>query len=161
MVLIMGDYMMISKLISDLSWNSAKQSQINAVKILTESNDFDIHLLIQPLDKSCWENAALVLKNKGVEKCLNVLDELFCTLQDMNWPGSLIICSFLDEFPKKVFLPAYIEAIKKAIKTDDDSWLANLSIYLYKGKVEKRDFDNQELYSLLKQQTIQWEKSTT
>lgn len=146
--------MLIENLLTNLSWNSDLIDQLDAIRILTDRDDYDLHLLIQPLNKTCWENAAKVLKNKGVEKTKVILDDLFIVLQDMNWPGSVTVRELLQEYPKNLFLPAYQKALSNAIANNDEQWFANMSIFVGSGKVQESDIANKELYRQLYKEYI-------
>mgnify|MGYP002646580570 CR=1 FL=1 len=136
----------INTLLKDLSWNAAIEEQKKAVDLLTDLDDYDMMCLVHPIDKSCWENASQVLKNKGVKKTYCIVNELFEMIQDINWPGAHLILDLLKSYPKGVFMPAYENAIMKAYSSEDDLWLAGLAYFIYCNKVIKKDFLDPENY---------------
>ena len=134
----------------DLNWNCSKSIQEEAKRILTERSDYDIKILLEIDDKSCWENAAQILKSKGCENTKEIIDLLFLQLRDLNWPGSKQILGLLRTFPHDLFQPAYEGAICSAIRTKDDEWLDYLAIFIYEKKVDEKEFTNKSLYDILK-----------
>lgn len=140
----------------DISWNCSKSVQEEAKRILIEHSDYDIKILLEIDDKSCWENAAQILKSKGCEKTKEIIDLLFLQIRDLNWPGSKQILDLLRTFPQKLFQPAYERAICSAIRAKDDEWLDYLAIFIYEKKVEKKIFVNKFLYDILKDHLPFW-----
>lgn len=56
----------INEMIKKLHWNVPQEEQQEAKKYILENiRDDQIYLLIQPLNKSYWDNAALLLKELG------------------------------------------------------------------------------------------------
>lgn len=115
----------INNLINKLSWNEDVDTQKNAIQNLIEIvREDDIKLLIQPgLDKSCWENAAQVLKGLGVPKINKEIPKLLEWLADMNWPGAIVVMEILAGVDKNILLPHISKAQEKANSDNDDMWL--------------------------------------
>jgi|GEM_PF-2328817 hypothetical protein len=146
----------VQKKLENLSWNVNKDLQKKTIKELVENNDYDLQLLVFPKDKTCWENAALVLKKKGVQRTVEIVDLLFERLQDMNWPGTRYILELLYSYPKDVFIPAFKFALKKAIESEDDLWLDALVFFLYDGFVSQKEVLDSDTEHIFKQHLSQW-----
>lgn len=144
-------------LLKKLSWRNKEDDQENAIREIMNDSNFQLNLLIQPLDKSCWENAAKILKMMGYEKTKALSYDLFKWLQDLNWPGASIIIELLTSYPNEAFLPYYEKAISEAIKTRDDPWLDYLSFFTYCGKISPSEFSNPYFYKIMKSHEIQWD----
>jgi hypothetical protein len=143
-------------LISKLSWNASIDAQQEAIQSIVKDPSFLPSLLVQPLDKSCWENAALALKLLGFEKVKALTYSLLMWLQDINWPGTFTIIELLETFPNKILMPYYERAISDAINSNDESWLEFLSVLTYNGKITLKEFSNPELYQVMKAHEDQW-----
>ena len=137
----------ISELICDLNWNSPLKVQENAVKLLSDRNDYSIRLLLQPLDKTHWENSAKVLYRKGYQEVKSMTLELFSWLQDINWPGSVIIRDLLYSYPSKILADYLEQVLLNAVASDDEEWIYNLC-YFIDDKVGVNDFTNKSIYKI-------------
>ena len=137
----------ISELICELDWNNPLEVQENAVKILSDRNDYPIHLLLQPSDKKYWENSAKVLYHKGYEEVKSITIELFYWLQDMNWPGSVIIRDLLWSYPSQILADYLEQILLNAVASNDEEWIYNLC-YFIDNKVGIKDFTNKSIYKI-------------
>ena len=109
-----------------LSWNSDEDIQEEGRKIASKLKHLSV--LILPIeDKSVWENCAKVLAEKS-DKELSVYSyPLLEWLQDLTWPGALIILERLKRVKDENFYLTYINVIEKVIKTADEPWQSGLS----------------------------------
>lgn len=120
----------VNKLLFQLSWDNSIAVQNEAVNQLVSYVDLDLTLLLQPLNKSYWDNAARVLFLKGYPIIKSIIPQLLEWIQDLNWPGATIIFELLQSVPKPLLL-SYIESsIKKAKLDNDEDWLINLNLLL-------------------------------
>ncbi|XMB71687.1 hypothetical protein RJI07_06135 [Mycoplasmatota bacterium WC30] len=117
------------KLIKKLSWHKSKITQRKAIKALVKMPDSVLFLVLpnRMYCKSMWENAAIVLKEKGIMASEIMWIELFYWIQDLNWPGSLIIYDLLKTMPRDEFDKWIHKAIQIADILDDSDWLINLN----------------------------------
>lgn len=94
----------------------------------------DLYLFLQPVNdsysKNIWYNCALVLCSKSDEKLEIYLGQLLEWLQDLTWPGALLILGRLRRFSGIKLLPYFFEAVKKSwdLPDYDNTWLDNLSL---------------------------------
>lgn len=135
--------------INNLSWNMPPDIQQKAIDVLSMIGDKEIHFLIQPGDKSCWENAAFVIRNIGFPRVNPVLPEILCWLQDMNWPGASVIFDFLKSIDKPILVPYIETALKKASDEEDYVWIASMKELLAEIDAHENDFSNKENYRIL------------
>ena len=87
---------------------------------------------MQPMDKgynkNVWENCALVLSEKEDDLLWPYLSRLLDWIQDLNWPGAIIIFERLKKYQKYEYLVEEIQdSIKIAKALNDEIWLENLS----------------------------------
>jgi len=130
----------------NLSWNASLNSQNKAINELASVESLDPNELIQPISKEYWENAAKVLNMIGYPRVEAAISGLFSWLQDMNWPGAMIVMELLKSLPKDVIIP-YLESA--TIDGDDEIWLINLSTFLIHLKLREHDFVSKKLYLTL------------
>lgn len=134
----------INDLLKELHWNNSIEKQINAINKLKKIDDLNIFLQpIIPFDKPIWDNCALILYKKSDKELLPYIDKLLEWLQDLNWPGALIIFKRLQIFSKDLLRIQYENALKVARNKKDIVWLENLQL-LYKWEID--DFINRYLY---------------
>lgn len=117
----------IDKLLNDLDWNHEKRK--DAFEKLKEIKDLSV--LIGPkeckrLSKTKWDNCAMILFYKSDLELLPYIDDLFIWLQDMNWPGAIIIFKRLQNFSKELIANNYNKIKEKAKVLNDKIWLDNL-----------------------------------
>lgn len=131
----------INELFEMISWNSSEEIQRQGIEEGKKVKYLSV--LFQPVeDKSVWENCAKIICERSDQELDSYLFEMFEWLQDMNWPGFSIIYNRLKEMSPRCIKPGYSYSIKRALLTQDESWLYYLS-----GLIE-----NQELYDLLSQE---------
>lgn len=141
--------MMDTDNIKNLSWNVSIEEQNKAIEALVLSDTLDAKILLQPLDKNCWENAAKVLFLMGYPRIKTAVQGLFVWLQDKNWPGVLIVTKILELLPRDILCKGLESAAYQAEETKDDIWLYNLSELLIDFKLLESDFESKEVYNEL------------
>lgn len=119
----------IDELFKMLSWDSSKEIQ---EKGLAEARKVEhLSVFLQPIEsKSVWENCARVLIEKSDLELERYLIDLFKWLQDMNWPGAMLIYDRLKKMPENLWQLAYSVCLNQAICTDDDCWKETLDDFL-------------------------------
>ncbi|WP_425800846.1 DUF5071 domain-containing protein [Desulfitobacterium sp. Sab5] len=140
----------ITGLIGDLDWSKPEEVQKAAIKKLLEIDDLNLVLLAQQSDvchKSCWYNAAKILKTIGYPRINSVLPYLMEWFQDINWPGVDTIAEALRTISPIELIPYIEEASKHAIAHNDDSWAFGLVTLIKKFNLTH--LLNKELYNEL------------
>jgi len=120
--------------IKNLSWNVANELQSEAIEELSKTTSENISKLIMPLQKDCWENAALVLSGFSDSLLEQVFMDLLTWLQDLSWPGSLIVMKRLAQMNKEAVEEKIQLAISQAITENEEEWKDNLEMLLEKLK---------------------------
>ncbi len=143
-------------LLSKLRWDAALKDQQQAFKEIVIDNAIAPQMLVRPISKSYWDNAAKVLKDMGYERVKHITYELLTWLQDYNWPGADTIIDLLKTFPNQELVPYYEKAIMDAISKNDELWLDYLSVFVFLKKITKSDFIHKELYDVMKKHEDQW-----
>lgn len=116
----------INSLISNLKWDNSTEVQQEAIEKLIQIDEKYIGLLIQPIDKKHWENAALVLKKIGYPRNKLAIPGLLEWLKDLNWPGAWTVLETLQSIDIEVLLPHIKNAINEATEKNDEMWLMAL-----------------------------------
>lgn len=140
---------MNENIFKNLSWNAPLDSQKRAINEIASIVNLNPNTLIQPLSKEYWENAARALSMIGYPRIEEAIPGLFNWLQDLNWPGALIVMDLLKSLPKEVIIRHLESAVSEAFSTDDDIWLINLATFLADFKLQEYDFVSKEVYSAL------------
>jgi len=118
-----------------LHWHSSYGEQLFGIEAAKEIDD--LSLLIQPMhpeyNKSIWDNCARVLYEKTDDVLSPYLAQLFKWVEDLNWPGALIILDRLKIFSGQELkqpLESLVNSIMGSINEQDSMWLGNLSLLL-------------------------------
>ena len=123
-----------------LNWQSRFGDQLQGIKLA--KNLEDLSLLILPYangeSKDIWENCARALYEISDDRLEKYLPSLLEWLQDLNWPGSLIILDRLKVFSGEKLKKAFMDRFAYANNLNNEEglmWLDYLSELL----------DNEEL----------------
>lgn len=130
----------------NLNWNLPLDLQEKAINEIALIDNLNPKILIQPLDKEYWENAAKVLYKMGYPRIEKAIPGLFAWLQDMNWPGVTIVIEILKSLPKDILVKYLEYAVEEALSGNDEIWLANLAAFLSELNIKKDDFKVKEVY---------------
>ena len=130
----------INEIYKLLNWQSSVDEQVKGIRLAISLDD--LSLLILPYangeSKGLWENCAKALSEISDDRLEKYLPSLLEWLQDLNWPGSLIILDRLKVFNGKKLKKPYIERVTYASNLNSEEgqmWLDYLSELL----------DNEEL----------------
>ena len=120
----------INEIMKMLDWNNDSEIQNEGIYMAKEVKC--LSLFMQPMDKqfnkNVWENCAIILSEKEDELLTPYIFQLLDWLQDLNWPGSIIILERLQEYRNYYKLTRAIEnRIVVANALGEKSWLANLA----------------------------------
>lgn len=123
-----------------IDWNQSLNDQEKGIRLAKDIET--INAFIQPCNKkhnkNVWENCAKILSDKTDEELSPYLVELLHWIQDLNWPGALIILDRLKIFSGKRLKRPFLDQVTYAIDLNDEEglmWLDCLSELL----------DNEEL----------------
>lgn len=115
----------IDELFEMLSWDSTEK--IQGIGLSEARKVKHLSVFFQPIEsKSVWENCAKVLIEKSDLELERYLVDLFKWLQDMNWPGAMLIYDRLKGMPRELVQFAYSVCLDQAISTGDDCWKETL-----------------------------------
>lgn len=140
----------IKNLLLDLYYDLPEEVHTRAIEELANIDEEYLPMLLQPIDKSYWDYAAITLKKIGYPKYKKILPGLLEWLQDINWPGTLTITESLAEIDEKILIPYIEEAVSKAIEDNDPVWLFGITFLTERLNISRDDFNNKELYDKLK-----------
>ena len=112
-----------------LDWNSSQEMQEKG--ILLASQVKELSLLLQPCfekyNKNIWENCAIVVSQKTDDVLIPYLLQLLEWVQDLNWPGAIIIYNRLLTFNNHICLNEAINSsLIRAQTVGDAIWQETL-----------------------------------
>ena len=108
----------IEEYLRNLDFDAPQYLQDYAIIQLSNLEESKLHLLLQPISKSYWRNAAIVLKEIGYPRVKSITPELLEWIQDMNWPGSKEIVDLLTTIDD-----AIVPYVKQVLKSGDGIWI--------------------------------------
>ena len=82
--------------------------------------------MILPNPKSVWENCAIILAQRTDSELEPYLDQIFEWLQDLNWPGAIMIHNRMLDMEEQMLSKQLARSQKRAQIENDDEWLFNL-----------------------------------
>ena len=111
-----------------LGYENSKDDQLQAIQDIVNDTGFPVQLLIQDrIDKDYWENAAIVLSKLGSPRIDCIIPSLLEWVEDLNWPGALIITGLLYSLPKKELEGPVTDALEQATIQHRKRWYKNLT----------------------------------
>ncbi|MFD2085399.1 DUF5071 domain-containing protein [Brevibacillus brevis] len=117
----------IKQLIQFLHLDTPEIFQNEAIEKLKHASEEYLDMLIQPFDKSYWDNAAVVLSSIDHQRLKGHIPSLLMWLQDMNWPGAEVIAKILVEMRELV-----IPHLRPVLLGNDKLWIYWILIALVK-----------------------------
>lgn len=130
----------INEIYKMLDWQSKFGDQLRGIRLARNLDD--LSLLILPCangkNKAFWDNCARALYELSDDRLEKYLPSLLEWLQDLNWPGALIILDRLKVFSGKKLKKPFIDCFIHAQNLNNDEglrWIDYLSELL----------DNEEL----------------
>ena len=130
-----------------LNWENNNEIQAEGFSLAKEIEDLSL-LILPPAAPSVWECCAQVLSEKTDTVLEPYLDSILEWLQDLNWPGALIILDRLKVFSGKKLKKPFIDRFTYARNLNNEEglmWLDYLSELL----------DNEELKAELPKPIIE------
>ena len=129
----------IDTIMGMLDWNESIKTQQQGVELA--KHVISINAFILPCNpgssKNVWENCARVLVDKPDSALQPYLTQLIEWLEDMNWPGALIIRERLNRFSEGAQLSAAVEiCVKRALVADSEMWIVNMAELLENGNLK-------------------------
>ena len=128
----------INKIYKMLSWKSDIKTQLEGIELAKHIDD--LSLLIQPpAEPSVWEQCAKILYEISDDKLEQYLPSLLEWIQDLNWPGALIILDKLKVFNGKKLKKPFIDCFSYANDLNNEEglkWVDNLSELLDNKKLK-------------------------
>ena len=118
----------IDEIMDMFDWNNDIEKQQHGLELAQDIKCINAFLQPgTPYGKSVWENCAKVLCARSDDELRPYLIPLFEWLQDLNWPGALLIYERIKSFPNDKSLEfSKNECINRAIALNDEIWLNNI-----------------------------------
>ena len=120
----------IDEVMDMLDCNNDVEIQEKGIELAKNVKCINVFILPEHLEcsKNVWENCAKILANRTDKELQPYLIDILLWIEDMNWPGAIIIDDRLKKFhDMKMLSFAIKECVKRASETDNHIWLENLS----------------------------------
>ncbi|CDE90003.1 putative uncharacterized protein [Clostridium sp. CAG:389] len=120
----------IDEIMDMLDCNNSVETQEKGIELAKNVKCINVFILPEHLEcsKNVWENCAKILANRTDKELQPYLIDILLWIEDMNWPGAIIIDDRLKKFhDMKMLSFAIKECVKRASETDNHIWLENLS----------------------------------
>ena len=120
----------IDEIMDMLDCNNSVETQEKGIELAKNVKCINVFILPEHLEcsKNVWENCAKILADRTDKELLPYLTNILLWIEDMNWPGAIIIDDRLKKFhDMKMLSFAIKECVKRASETDNHIWLENLS----------------------------------
>ncbi len=125
--------MSIDEIIEMLNENNDESIQQKGISEGKKIKNFNVFLQPRSIEncKLVWKNCAIIISSKSDSELIAYLDELFTWIQDINWPGAVLIEERLKRFNKMDKTPFFERELNKKIKVatciEDYEWLEQLN----------------------------------
>ena len=130
----------IDEIMKMLDWNNSIETQQKGIELAKDIQSINAFVLPMNPSKSVWENCAKILSAKPDEVLQPYLSRLLEWIEDINWPGALIILQRLKDFSEvKMLVFSVKESVRIAYATNNLIWLNSIAELL----------DNQMLFNAL------------
>lgn len=114
-----------------LRWDASEDSLKRVRGIIECDPDFDCGVLIQPLGrKRCWDNCAKLLCERSDDDLEELLPCLLEWLQDLNWPGAMVVLGRLRHFEESMLKAPLKSAVNIAVLGNDEEWLGGMALLI-------------------------------
>ena len=140
----------IDYIMSLIDWNKSDNEQVDGIKMAEGVENISVFL--QPCNekynKNVWDNCAEILSKRTDDELSPYLVELLEWLQDLNWPGALVILDRLKVFSGEKLKKPFIDLFTYAVNLNNEEglmWLDYLSELL----------DNEQLKAELPKEIIE------
>lgn len=140
----------IDYIMSLIDWNKSDNEQVDGIKMAEGVENISVFL--QPCNekynKNVWDNCAEILSKRTDDELSPYLVELLEWLQDLNWPGALVILDRLKVFSGEKLKKPFIDLFNYAVDLNNEEglmWLDYLSELL----------DNEQLKAELPKEIIE------
>ena len=142
----------IDKIMEMLDGGNSIKLQKKGIKLGRKIKNINVFILPRNsgYGKNVWENCAKILESKTDRELFPYVSNLLVWIQDLNWPGAMIILERMKKFEEDItFLSAFVrDIVKIANWTCDEIWLKNLSELLDNKKL--REGLSEEILNILK-----------
>ena len=125
--------------IDSLDVNAPEDIRTETMEQIIKDKNFDLTGLMRPPNKeNCWQFCALTIREINNERLYKHTYEMLEWLQDITWPGAIVIMEKLVTFPRDILEPDLIKAKHAAELAEDSTWGYSLHIILEKAIAKKK-----------------------
>ena len=125
--------------IDNLSESAPEDIRRATMEQIIRDDGFDLAKLIRPLKREdCWHFCALTIHEIKNELLYRHTYEMLKWLQDITWPGAVIVMEKLATFPPNILEPNLIKAKHAAELTEDSFWMYSMYMILEKAIAKRK-----------------------
>lgn len=135
----------------NLNWLLPKETQEEAITVLSRLPPDKVDMLLPKYGKECWGNGVFILKEIGYPRNKKALLKLARLLQDRNWPGALEAIEIFRSIGKQISTPYIEKECEEAIKSNDADWLEHIQFACDSLGITSVDFNNKRIYFQMEQ----------
>lgn len=133
----------IDEIMDMIDWNKDIETQKKGIELA--KNIKTINAFILPLHPGCnknvWENCAKILANRTDKELVPYLTDILLWIEDMNWPGAMIILERMKKFSDvqnlSLAIQETISILDASNRENRECWLMYLSELLDNKKLKK------------------------
>ena len=129
----------IDEIMDMLDWNNSAEIQQKGIELANSVESINVFILpANPRSGiNVWDNCAKILSDKPDERLYPYLSQLLEWIEDLNWPGALIILYRLKKYCDVKWLSFNVVIyVKRAVATRRYVWLSNLAELLDNEKLK-------------------------
>ena len=127
----------IDEIMEMSDWNNSEEIRQKGVELAKGIKYINLFILPMYPGKSVWENCAKILVDRSDEELKPYLFRLLEWLEDLTWPGAMIILDRLKNYSETSRLSSNVnKCVKLAIATSDHMWLVHIAELLDNEKLK-------------------------
>ncbi|MGG3623337.1 hypothetical protein ABES25_07215 [Bacillus gobiensis] len=130
----------------NINWSLPKETQKEAISVLSQLPPDKVDMIIPKYGKGCWENGVFILKEMGYPRNKKALPKLARQLQDINWPGTLGAIEIFRSIGKQISTPYIEKECDEAIECNDTDWLEHLQFACDSLGITAEDFNDKTVF---------------
>ena len=133
----------IDKIMDMIDWNNSIEIQEKGIELAKNVKCINVFILPKhsKCNKNVWENCAKILAGRTDKELVPYLTDILLWIEDMNWPGAMIILERMKKFSDvgklSIAIQETIRILDASNRENREIWLMTLSELLDNEKLEK------------------------
>ena len=133
----------IDKIMDMIDCNNSIEIQEKGIELAKNVKCINVFILPEHLEcsKNVWENCAKILAGRTDKELVPYLTDILLWIEDMNWPGAMIILERMKKFSDvgklSIAIQETISILDASNRENREIWLMTLSELLDNKELEK------------------------